>query len=105
MPQKGNLKPRVFKIPEHEAIIQRLGFNNLGVENLVQNIKKIDLSERDLLGVNIGRNKNSVDLTNDYLNLYQIVEPYADYITINISSPNTPNLRNLEKKNKFPNWY
>ena len=78
MPQKGNLKPRVFKIPEHEAIIQRLGFNNLGVENLVQNIKKIDLSERDLLGVNIGRNKNSVDLTNDYLNLYQIVEPYAD---------------------------
>ena len=64
----------------------------------MQNIKKIDLSERDLLGVNIGRNKNSVDLTNDYLNLYQIVEPYADYITINISSPNTPNLRNLEKE-------
>ena len=101
MPQLGNPKPRVFKIPEHQAIIQRLGFNNLGVENLINNLKKADFSGRGLIGVNIGRNKNSPDLINDYLNLYQIVEPYSDYITINISSPNTPNLRELENKEQI----
>jgi len=101
MPQFGNSKPRVFKIPEYNAIIQRLGFNNLGVENLIDNLKKTDVSSRGLLGINIGRNKNSPDLISDYLNLYEIVKNYADYITINISSPNTPNLRDLENKNQI----
>ena len=101
MPQFGNPKPRVFKIPEYNAIIQRLGFNNLGVENLIDNLKKIDVSSKGLLGINIGRNKNSPDLISDYLNLYEIVKNYADYITINISSPNTPNLRDLENKNQI----
>ena len=101
MPQFGNPKPRVFKIPEYNAIIQRLGFNNLGVENLIDNLKKIDVSSKGLLGINIGRNKNSSDLISDYLNLYEIVKNYADYITINISSPNTPNLRDLENKNQI----
>jgi dihydroorotate dehydrogenase len=101
MPQFGNPKPRVFKIPEYNAIIQRLGFNNLGVENLIDNLKKIDVSSKGLIGINIGRNKNSPDLISDYLNLYEIVKNYADYITINISSPNTPNLRDLENKNQI----
>jgi dihydroorotate dehydrogenase len=101
MPQFGNPKPRVFKIPEYNAIIQRLGFNNLGVENLIDNLKKIDVSNKGLLGINIGRNKNSPDLISDYLNLYEIVKNYADYITINISSPNTANLRDLENKNQI----
>ena len=101
MPQFGNPRPRVFKIPEYNAIIQRLGFNNLGVENLIDNLKKIDVSSKGLLGINIGRNKNSPDLISDYLNLYEIVKNYADYITINISSPNTPNLRDLENKDQI----
>ena len=101
MPQFGNPKPRVFKIPEYNAIIQRLGFNNLGVENLIDNLKKIDVSSKGLIGINIGRNKNSPDLISDYLNLYEIVKNYADYITINISSPNTPNLRDLENKDQI----
>ena len=101
MPQFGNPRPRIFKIPEYNAIIQRLGFNNLGVENLIDNLKKIDVSSKGLLGINIGRNKNSPDLISDYLNLYEIVKNYADYITINISSPNTPNLRDLENKDQI----
>ena len=101
MPQFGNPRPRIFKIPEYNAIIQRLGFNNLGVENLIDNLKKIDVSSKGLLGINIGRNKNSPDLISDYLNLYEIVKNYADYITINISSPNTANLRDLENKNQI----
>ena len=101
MPQFGNPRPRVFKISEYNAIIQRLGFNNLGVENLIDNLKKIDVSNKGLLGINIGRNKNSPDLISDYLNLYEIVKNYADYITINISSPNTANLRDLENKNQI----
>jgi len=101
MPQFGNPRPRIFKIPEYNAIIQRLGFNNLGVENLIDNLKKIDVSSKGLIGINIGRNKNSPDLISDYLNLYEIVKNYADYITINISSPNTPNLRDLENKNQI----
>ena len=96
MPQYGNAKPRVFKIPEYQAIIQRLGFNNLGVENLIDNIEKLDKKER-IFGVNIGRNKNSPDNFNDYLFLYKIVQEYSDYVTINISSPNTPGLRDLQK--------
>lgn len=101
MPQFGNDKPRVFKIPEHEAIIQRLGFNNLGIENLIDNLKNNGLISDRILGINIGRNKNSSDYYSDYVNLYEMVEPYADYITINISSPNTPNLRELENKDQI----
>ncbi len=96
MPQYGNVKPRVFKIPEYQAIIQRLGFNNLGVENLIDNIKKLEKKER-IFGINIGRNKNSSNIFNDYLFLYKIVQEYSDYVTINISSPNTPGLRDLQK--------
>ena len=101
MPQKGNPKPRVFKIPEFEAIIQRLGFNNAGVEIFLNNLKKLKKNEREILGVNIGKNKNSKDPIADYKFLYNLVQPYADYVTINISSPNTPGLRDLQKKDKL----
>ena len=101
MPQKGNPKPRVFKIPEFEAIIQRLGFNNAGIEVFLNNLKKIKKNEREILGVNIGKNKNSKDPVSDYKFLYNLVQPYADFVTINISSPNTPGLRDLQKKDKL----
>ncbi|MAI29296.1 MAG: dihydroorotate dehydrogenase (quinone) [Rickettsiales bacterium] len=101
MPQKGNPKPRVFKIPEFEAIIQRLGFNNDGIEVFLSNLKKFKKIENEILGVNIGKNKNSKDPISDYKFLYKLVQPYTDYVTINISSPNTPGLRDLQKKDKL----
>ena len=97
MPQYGNQKPRVFKIPEIEAVIQRLGFNNRGVEEFLDKLKKAQ-KIKSILGVNIGKNKNSKDFISDYQLLYQKLEAYSDYITINISSPNTPGLRDIQEK-------
>jgi dihydroorotate dehydrogenase len=94
--QAGNDKPRLFRLVADDAIINRMGFNNVGVEILLENIKT---SQRDcVLGINIGKNKdtpleNAVD---DYLLCMQKVYPHADYITINVSSPNTPGLRDLQ---------
>ena len=97
MPQYGNQKPRVFRIPEIEAVIQRLGFNNRGVEEFLDKLKKAQ-KIKSILGVNIGKNKNSRDFISDYQLLYQKLEAYSDYITINISSPNTPGLRDIQEK-------
>lgn len=97
MPQKGNPMPRVFKIPEFEAVIQRLGFNNNGIEMFLENLKK-SKNSNNILGVNIGKNKNSENQFSDYLLLYNKVIDYSDYITINISSPNTPGLRDIQEK-------
>ena len=96
LPQPGNDKPRLFRLPADNAIINRMGFNNSGVEALINNVKKSHIS--CVLGINIGKNKdtpleNAVD---DYLACMQQVYDYADYITINISSPNTPGLRDLQ---------
>lgn len=94
--QPGNDKPRLFRLPADNAIINRMGFNNAGVEELIRNVKK---SHRScVLGINIGKNKdtpleNAVD---DYIFCMQRVYRYADYIAINISSPNTPGLRDLQ---------
>ena len=101
MPQEGNPKPRVFKIPEYEAVIQRLGFNNRGIENFLDNIKKSKKKPTDLIGINIGKNKSSKDPFKDYQFMYEQVQTFADYVAINISSPNTPGLRDLQKKDKF----
>jgi dihydroorotate dehydrogenase len=95
-PQPGNPKPRLFRIPEAQGIINRMGFNNLGVDHLLEQVK---ISERRcLIGINIGKNfdtpvEKAVD---DYLIGLNKVYPYADYVTINISSPNTPGLRTLQ---------
>lgn len=97
-PQAGNPKPRLFRLAKHAAIINRLGFNNLGVDQLVKNVKKS--AYQGILGINIGKNaatpiEQAVD---DYLYCLDRVYAHADYITINISSPNTKNLRELQEK-------
>lgn len=96
--QKGNPKPRVFRAYENKAIINRLGFNNKGINYLVENLKK--RKYKGIIGVNIGANKTSKgsERVNDYLICLEKVHKYADYVTINISSPNTPNLRDLHNK-------
>ncbi|MCV6605896.1 MAG: quinone-dependent dihydroorotate dehydrogenase [Porticoccaceae bacterium] len=95
-PQPGNPKPRLFRLPQHNAIINRLGFNNLGVDHLVERVAKRRYP--GVLGINIGKNfdtpvENAVD---DYLIGMEKVYNHADYITVNISSPNTPGLRDLQ---------
>lgn len=94
--QPGNDKPRLFRLVEDEAIINRMGFNNHGVDELLENVKAS--SYKGVLGINIGKNKNTPEenAIDDYLICLKKVYPYADYVTINISSPNTPGLRNLQ---------
>lgn len=95
-PQSGNPRPRIFRIPEAHAIINRLGFNNLGIEHLLNNVK--NSSYRGILGINLGKNFDTPlqHATEDYLLGLRKVYPHASYITINISSPNTKNLRQLQ---------
>jgi dihydroorotate dehydrogenase len=96
-PQPGNPKPRLFRIPEHSAIINRMGFNNLGVDQMISNIEKANY--KGVLGINIGKNKDTPNesAADDYLLCMRKVYPYASYITVNISSPNTPGLRSLQE--------
>jgi dihydroorotate dehydrogenase len=98
-PQLGNPKPRMFRLPKQQAVINRLGFNNLGVDALVCNVERAKRT-RALLGINIGKNKNTAneDAASDYLHCLERVYPLADYITINISSPNTAGLRELQEE-------
>jgi len=97
--QYGNPKPRVFRLVEDQALINRLGFNNLGSENVSNRIRS-NLN-KGLLGINIGPNKDSEDRLNDYLIGLKTFHDIADYITINISSPNTENLRSFHDEAKF----
>jgi len=95
-PQLGNPKPRLFRIPEHNAIINRMGFNNAGVDALLANI---DRARYDgILGINIGKNKDTPNekANDDYLLCMRKVYSRASYITVNVSSPNTPGLRTLQ---------
>ncbi len=96
-PQTGNPKPRLFRIPQARAIINRMGFNNKGVDYLVDQVEQSDF--RGVLGINIGKNFNTPveKAVDDYLCCMRKVYPYAGYIALNISSPNTPGLRNLQK--------
>ena len=95
-PQEGNEKPRLFRIKEAGAIINRMGFNNLGVDNLVQNVKNCKYQGN--IGINIGKNATTPveNAADDYIYCLERVYPHASYITINISSPNTKNLRDLQ---------
>tara|TARA_B100001113_G_scaffold246954_1_gene203272 strand:- start:358 stop:1344 length:987 start_codon:yes stop_codon:yes gene_type:complete len=99
--QPGNPKPRIFRFPGQGAIVNRLGFNNKGVDYLVKKIKLRNFN--GILGVNIGANKTSEGQkrVDDYIECFKKVYPYADYITVNISSPNTPNLRSLHQEENF----
>lgn len=96
-PQTGNPRPRLFRLPGHEAIINRMGFNNDGVDALVRNAEKAEW--RGVLGINIGKNKDTPneEAVNDYLTCLRLVYPRASYITVNISSPNTRGLRDLQQ--------
>ncbi len=92
-PQPGNPKPRIFRLKDDEAIINRLGFNSVGFDQVKSRLGKINDT---IIGVNIGANKDSKDFSEDYIKGIKFFSTLASYITINISSPNTPGLRNLE---------
>ena len=100
-PQKqyGNPKPRVFRLVEDQALINRLGFNNLGSKNIVNRIKSN--TQTGLLGVNIGPNKNTENRLDDYIECLKTFHHVADYVTINISSPNTEDLRSFHDTTKL----
>jgi dihydroorotate dehydrogenase len=100
-PQKGNEKPRLFRLPEDKALINRLGFNNDGAAAVAERLRKLD--RRCVVGVNIGRNKDvpNEEAVENYLASFDLVHGVADYIAINISSPNTPNLRELQRGESF----
>ena len=102
-PQPGNPKPRMFRLPERQALINRFGFNNEGLEAFLGNVQRSHFrtaarQHRMLLGLNIGKNATTPieDATRDYLTCLEGVYPHADYVTVNISSPNTQNLRALQ---------
>lgn len=101
LPQKGNPKPRLFRVPEHHGIINRMGFNNHGIDQMIANVRAANF--KGILGINIGKNavtpiEKAVD---DYLICLEKAYPHAGYITVNISSPNTKNLRDLQSGNEL----
>jgi len=98
-PQDGNAKPRLFRLVEDEAVINRFGFNNKGADHFVNNLKNAKKS--GILGANIGKNKTSQSAVDDYLFMMDKVYGLSDYITINISSPNTPGLCDLQQKDEL----
>lgn len=96
-PQDGNPKPRLFRVPEHLGVINRMGFNNLGIDNLIANVQKAEFT--GVLGINIGKNATTPieQAADDYLICLEKAYAHASYITVNISSPNTKNLRDLQQ--------
>src|SRR5690606_14581301 len=102
----GNEKPRLFRLKEDSAIINRMGFNNGGVDEAVERLRKngkvasAPLSNRVLIGGNIGKNKTTPneEAVNDYLICFEALFNYVDYFVVNVSSPNTPNRRALQEK-------
>lgn len=98
LPQDGNPKPRLFRLVQDEAVINRMGFNNDGMEVIVERLKAIQ--PECVVGGNIGKNKitPNEEATSDYLKAYNALEPHVDYFVVNVSSPNTPNLRELQDK-------
>jgi len=99
LPQKGNPKPRIFRLDEDAAIVNRLGFNNQGIKKIKQRLDKY--SSHGVIGINIGANKNSLDQTNDYCQVLAEIHSSVDYATINISSPNTKSLRSLQNQDSL----
>lgn len=96
-PQPGNPKPRLFRVPQDQAIINRMGFNNAGSEAVAQHLARHGQSSIPL-GINLGKSKRTPneEAAQDYATSFQALAPYADYITVNVSSPNTPGLRDLQ---------
>ena len=101
-PQKGNQKPRIFRLIEDEAVINHLGFNNDGCEKILKNLKSFYKNDNyaGVVGINIGKNKSTQNDIDDYLYCIEKLGSYGNYITINISSPNTPGLRDLQLRGR-----
>ncbi len=102
LPQLGNPKPRLFRLPTDKALINRMGFNNDGIEAIVQrlqNWRRSNPNSRLVIGGNIGKNKQTPNESawSDYLRCFEALHPYVDYFTVNVSSPNTPGLRALQE--------
>jgi dihydroorotate dehydrogenase len=96
MPQAGNPRPRLFRLERDSAVINRLGFNNDGAEAVLRRLAA-RAGHGGIVGVNVGANKDSPDRTADYVRLIELFAPVASYFTVNVSSPNTPGLRNLQQ--------
>lgn len=96
LPQKGNPRPRLFRLSQDRAVINRMGFNNYGLEAFAERLQRRALRQ-GVVGANVGANKDSVDRINDYAIGLKRVWPFASYATVNISSPNTPGLRGLQE--------
>ncbi len=94
-PQSGNPRPRLFRLVEDEAVINRMGFNNAGMESVA---RRLDGPRHGIVGVNIGKNKDSTDAVADYVACAHRLGPLADYVVVNVSSPNTPGLRALQNR-------
>ena len=105
LPQKGNPKPRIFRLEEDKAIINSLGFNNIGSIKVKKNISKIkkNFLSNKIIGVNLGKNKNTVNSIDDYIYGMEELGGQSSYITINISSPNTEGLRELQLRGNIEN--
>lgn len=99
LPQPGNDQPRLFRLPKDRALINRMGFNNLGVDHLIENLDRLP-STRPIIGGNIGKNKltPNEDAMHDYLTSFVKLHSRVDYFVVNVSSPNTPGLRSLQEK-------
>jgi dihydroorotate dehydrogenase len=97
LPQPGNPRPRLYRLPEAQAIINRMGFNNAGAHRLVENIR--GSGSEGVIGISIGKNRDTAasEAVNDYLLCLRAVYPVASYVAVNISSPNTPGLRGLQE--------
>ena len=102
-PQYGNNKPRIFRLSEDSSIINHLGFNNKGAEYAAKKLKKLNLNSlsKGIVGINIGKNKNSSNYIDDYSYCLEKLGPLAHYVTINVSSPNTPGLRDIQNRGQI----
>ncbi|MFY9287728.1 MAG: quinone-dependent dihydroorotate dehydrogenase [Alphaproteobacteria bacterium] len=103
LPQTGNPRPRMFRVTEARAVINRLGFNSQGMDVCLPRIISYQFGKtgHGIVGINIGKNKESTDAAADYVRGIKLFAPYADYITVNISSPNTPGLRDLQGREQL----
>ena len=99
--QPGNPKPRLFRLPKDQAVMNRLGFNNLGMD--IVSSRLAQRTEKGIVGVNLGANKDSENRIKDYIEVLKCCGPFVDFATVNVSSPNTENLRNLQEKKSLDN--
>jgi len=102
-PQPGNPKPRMYRLPEDGAVINRMGFDNDGMAVVAERLKRRGSNKKKggIVGINIGANKDSADRIADYHTGFELLSPLADYVTVNISSPNTPGLRGLQQRDEL----